>query len=130
MIRWTVEPGEVVINGGEVVADYRRVKVVEFGLTSKYPGECYYGLGPDPGQIAVFVPAGERTLNLDEGCRGEATAIQFAVPGGGWSVFAEGTRYTVRVVLYRRPSHPLQTMIVAARVRFRRVAAFCMRIVR
>lgn len=93
-------PGQVQVseNGVQLIADHENVKVFEIDLISKYPGLIIgWSTG---GRIGIDIFADENTLSAVH----DAQATTFSLPLDSltWTMMSTGSRYTVRVVAYRR----------------------------
>lgn len=100
-----IREGAIRVNDIVQVIDLDDVKVYEVDLHSKYPGPIGYGWLDDE-TITVMLYADEQTLGVNEGVRDDPTDLKFELPGDldEWQVVAEGSRYTVQIVFYRRDS--------------------------
>lgn len=87
--------GEIRVSAIDLMLDTDYARVWEVDLDSKY---AEVGSICDDGTIMLV--GCDRTLRMDEECRGEATVITVPVPGG-WTVMAECARYTCRIVAWK-----------------------------
>ncbi|MGH3681290.1 MAG: hypothetical protein ACRDT2_13735 [Natronosporangium sp.] len=95
---YEVRQGRIQVNRVDVVVRHDDVWVLEVDLASKYPDFVSYFSSGD--QLGVTVHAGDATLYLDEAADHD-TEIVFRPGGGRWDLVADGSRYTVRIALYR-----------------------------
>lgn len=102
MFEYEVIPGAIVVNEVVPVIDHDDVKVIEIDLMSKYPGAVVtFTVGSD---IGVSIHANNETLKTDLTYPlAQATEIRFSVGDPfDWTIVATGSRYTVRIAIYRR----------------------------
>lgn len=83
------------------VLDNADFHVFEIDLGSKYPGEVTWdSCGQD---INVWIEEGVRTIGLDKASEDITSAIIPLSGEDGWQVSSEASRYTWRIILWKRP---------------------------
>ena len=105
-MKYTITPGQIEINedGVTQIIDHDNVKVFELDLASKYPGNVVDWSTLNQKGVLLF--AGERTLYANISVQ-EPTCFTLDLEDGGegdawdWIIVATGSRYTIRVVVYR-----------------------------
>lgn len=99
-MKYTLTAGKVQVSdaGVDHVIDHDDVHVFEIDLMSKYPGDLVYW--STCGKMGVDIHASERTLEVDDKASGPTT-LELPVDSMDWVMVATGSRYTVRVVIYR-----------------------------
>ncbi|HEY6021005.1 MAG TPA: hypothetical protein VIY48_14205 [Candidatus Paceibacterota bacterium] len=105
MFAHKIATGAVIIDKVVPIIDDDNVKVIELDLASKYPGAII--TGSSTYTLIVMICANEETLYCDDNCRLMATHVTFTVDDGlawDWCTVATGSRYTVRIVFYRKRS--------------------------
>jgi len=104
MVDFKVLRGRVVVNDVHVVIDdHPNVIVVEVDLVSKYPDHVF--TATDDHTVSVYINDGPNTLCIDDTTIAP-TVVKFLLSDASkWYAIVDGSRYTVRVCLYRKKAH-------------------------
>lgn len=94
-----VTQGQIPVNCVTRVLRTSDVLILEVDTSSKYAGSSMAGTGPGEAAPAVFLFAGEQTLNANpvDG----PTEIMLPASVAGFTIAVEWCRYTVRIIAYR-----------------------------
>jgi hypothetical protein len=95
----TVGQGQIVVNNVTVVRATRDLIILEADCASKYPGIVTTASSPR-GASADFWASGE---TLRAGATRLPTTVQLPPRTQHWGLLAEGRRYSLYLVAYRRP---------------------------
>lgn len=98
---WELKVGRIRTSPEQVlvVLEQPNVMIFEIDLDSKYPG-LFLHESCGEGRRSVVILPDEDTIKLDETA---TTDTEFILRGAeGWTIMADGSRYTVRIVAYRR----------------------------
>lgn len=109
-MEYELTQGRIVVNDVRHVIDAETFHVFEIDLKSKYPGPvdweyAYNDQADDEGfNIIVSIDVNpERTVKTDVTSSG-LTSIFFPLAEKGWHAMSEASRYTWRIVLWKRPT--------------------------
>lgn len=99
MVKVVHSLGRVRVHTWAQVVDHNDVKIFEIDLESKYPGPVT--VAQDSEKISVMILVGENTLDTNPNLN-DVTYLDFYLSNAhDWKVLTDGSRYTVRVVMYR-----------------------------
>ena len=99
---FTVTYGKARIHVIDVIHDTPDFLVMEIDMDSKYIEPVVAWGDADSDGSEVWFMASERALKLDESTDKE-TALLLPAHTAGWSVMAQGGRYTIQIVAWRDP---------------------------
>lgn len=101
-MNYEITQGRIIVNSVNHIIDSPNFHVFEIDLRSKYPGPVDWEYDED--SIRVYIDVNpERTLKTDVNSN-ELTSILFPFHEYGWSALSEASRYTWRIVLWKRPT--------------------------
>lgn len=101
----SLDEGKARVNVIQILHDTPEFMVVEIDMISKYTQPVVAWGDADSDGSEVWLWTDSHSLHLDE-TADKDTMILLPERTAGWDVIADGGRYTIRIVAWRRPEVP------------------------